>query len=258
MRRKFAKLYGVDERVFLPRLPHLKINITYRCDRGCTNCNRLTGLCPSTKEQELTPGQIADMLADCVKYNKTWTRITLTGGEPTMHDGFEDIVDILMAYKKMINPELKATTYTYHHPKYYYKIENVIKKYPDFEIKDTRKDKPRVHKIAYMKAPIDIDPKKYNDQHLYTGCNEGARLCGIGWDFSGYYVCPIMASISRVIKLDVAIKSIKDLTVKNLVKQYNPICKYCGCYAYYKAKVNKDLISPTWAEAIRLYKMDNQ
>ena len=269
MRQREADKYGVDVRVFLPRMPHLKIDVTYRCDRGCTNCNRATHLCPSSKKEDLSPKQIKDMLNDCVKFGKSWTRITLTGGEPTMHDDFEEIVDILMEYKKKHNPECRVGTYTYHHPKFYYKIENVMKKYPSqmhngvylkdntgFEVKDTMKQKARVHRIAYFMAPIDINPSKYNKDHLYHGCNDGARLCGIGYDTKGFWVCPISAAIARVFQLDTSIKTVRELTVKKLIDQYKTFCPLCGCYAYYKANVDKDLISPTWAKAIKAYNED--
>ena len=254
MRQKYADLYGVDARYWLPRLPHLKINVTYRCDRGCSNCNRSVRLCPSSVQQDISPKQISDMLEECVKNGKTWTRITLTGGEPTMHDKFEEIVDILMEYKKNHNPKLNVGSYTYHHPKFYYKIESVVKKYPDFIVIDTKKWKPRVHKLAIHRAPIDIEPEKYNKDHLYTGCNEGSRLCGIGFDYTNkFYLCPLAAAIARVFRLDMGIKKVADLTVKNLVEQCKMVCPLCGCYAYYRADVNKDLISPTWEKAIKEY-----
>jgi len=193
------------------------------------------------------------MLKECVQFNKSWTRITLTGGEPTMHDKFEEIVDIIMDYKKNYNPKLNAGTYTYHHPKFFYKIKNVLKKYPNFEIKDTKKINPRIHKIAIHNAPIDLEPEKHNKDHLYYGCNEGARLCGLGYDTTGFYCCPIGASIARVFRLNVGIKNVKDLTVKRLIEQYEPLCSKCGQYAYYKAYVNKDIISPTWQKSIQEY-----
>jgi hypothetical protein len=253
MKQREADLYGVDVRVFLPRIQHLKINVTYRCDRGCTNCNRATGLCPSSKKEDLSPKQIENMLNDCVKNNKSWTRITLTGGEPTMHENFEEIVDILMYYKRKYNQECNVGTYTYHHPKFYYKIENVMKKYPDFEVKDTMKQKARVHKIAQFQAPVDMEPDKYNKDHLYHGCNDGSRLCGLGYDITGFYCCPVGAAIARIFKLDVAIKTVAEITVKRLIEQYAPLCPKCGLYAYYKANVDKNLISPTWLKAIKEY-----
>lgn len=253
MRQKEADLYGVDVRVFLPRIPHLKINMTYRCDRCCCNCNRATSLCPSSPSEDLSPKKISNMLDECVKFGKSWTRITLTGGEPTLHDGFEEIVDILMNYKKKHNPKLNVGTYTYHHPKFYYKIENVVKKYPDFQIHDTFKKEARIHKIAIFRAPIDIEPEKYNKDHLYHGCNDGARLCGLGYDASGFYCCPIGANIARVFRLDVGIKTVAELTVKRLIEQYKPLCSLCGQYGWYKAWVDKDIISPAWAKAIKEY-----
>jgi len=78
-------------------------------------------------------------------------------------------------------------------------------------------------------------------------------LCGIGFDTTGFYCCPVGAAISRVFMLDVGIKTIAEVTVAKLICQYKIFCPKCGQYAWYKANVDKDLISPTWIKAIKEY-----
>lgn len=260
MRQIDAKRNGVDEKYwgcFLPRMAHLKVTVTYRCDRKCPNCNRATRLCPSTQKEDLNPNLLAKMLDECIRINKKWTHITLTGGEPTMHENFVEFVDILSAYKKN-NPTCTIETYTYHHPKYFYRVEQALEKHPEFLIRDTHKEKPRIHKWAIHKAPMD-DPKYQND-HFYVGCNDGARMCGLGWDESGFYCCPVAAGIARVFNLqDVAIKNIKDVTANKMIEQYPILCSRCGCYPPYRArKSDKDIISNSWAEAIKEYSKRQQ
>jgi hypothetical protein len=89
---------------------------------------------------------------------------------------------------------------------------------------------------------------------LYHGCNDGSRLCGIGYDITGFYCCPVGAAIARIFRLNVVVKTVADLTVKRLIEQYEPLCSKCGCYAYYKVGgVDRNIISPTWNKAIREY-----
>jgi hypothetical protein len=235
---------------YIPRVPHLKANITYRCDRKCPNCNRATRLIVPSFEEDLAPDTFRKMLEECVGAGKTWTRITLTGGEPTMHPKFNEFVDILMEYKRKHLPKLNAGTYTYHHPVHFHKIEEALKKYPDFVVFDTSKDKPRIHMWASLKAPM--DDKKFKEGHDYGGCGLGARLCGLGWDQSGFYCCPVGANIARVFRLDVAVKRIGDLSVDKLTAQYKHLCSRCGDYVPYRANHSeKDILSPSWIDAIR-------
>ena len=240
---------------FLPRMAHLKINITYRCDRGCPNCNRATKLCPSSVDEDLNPYLLAKMLEKCVSIGKQWTHITLTGGEPTMHDKFGEFVDILSEYKKT-NKMCTIETYTYHHPKYFYKIEDALAKHPEFMVRDTNKEVPRKHRWAIHKAPLDF-PNRFPPDHFYVGCNDGARMCGLGWDASGFYCCPIGASIARVFgfRRSVPIKDIADVTANKLIEQYPVLCSRCGQYPPFRAKKSeKDIISPTWSNAIEDFK----
>jgi hypothetical protein len=256
MRKKHAKKWGVKEEYrsfFLPRMLHLKPNITYRCDRGCPNCNRATRLCPSRKTEDLDPKLFADLLSESLKMNRPWNHITLTGGEPTMHDAFEEFVKILVDYKKEY-PRCIIDSYTYHHPKHYEKAERVMSKYPEFIIKDTGKETARPQRWAVHKAPMD-DPK-FSQDHSYKGCNMGARLCGLGWDASGFYCCPIAAAIARVFNLQhIGVKSLKDLNANLLIEQYPMVCSRCGFYVCYRAgKSGKDILSPTWEKAVSDYK----
>lgn len=255
MRQIDAKRNSVDPKywgVFLPRMAHLKVTITYRCDRGCPNCNRATRLCPSTREEDLDPQSLRDMLEECNVAGKKWTHITLTGGEPTLHDKFNDFVDILAEYKKD-NPICTIETYTYHHPKFYKKIEKAWAKHPEFQVRDTHKEAPRKHRWAVHKAPM--DDIRYSGEHFYVGCNDGARMCGLGWDKSGFYCCPVGAGIARIFDLqDIAVKRVVDLDANKMIEQYPILCSRCGCYPAYRArKSEKDIISPTWEKAIRQY-----
>jgi len=237
-----------------PRMLHMKPNITYICDRRCPNCNRATQHCPSSVNENLSANQFSKMLLeDSIKSGKKWARITLTGGEPTMHPEFDKFVEILAEYKKKYDPSCIIATYTYHHPKFFYKIEEAKAKYPELDVKDTQKDKPEIHRWATYMAPVD-DPR-FGPDHFYLGCHIGGHLCGLGYDQTGFYCCSLGAAIARVFGVQhIAIKDFNDLTRDNLIGQYQTLCSRCGFYNSCRARSVKEPMSPAWVDAVKNFK----
>lgn len=239
-------------KMYTPRMRHLKVNMTYLCDLRCPNCNRATQHCPSSAQDNVSLLTWSNMLEECGRQGKIWTRITLTGGEPTLHPEFNGFVDAMAAYKHKYNPDCIITTYTYHHPKFFYKIEKALADHPYLDVKDTSKDKPKIHKIATYMAPID-DPK-YGPNHFYKGCQSG-HLCGLGFDNSGFYFCSVAAGIARIFGLQhLAIKNIEDCSRDNLLAQYQPLCSKCGFYHNPRPVGDEEPMSPAWVKAIEDFK----
>ena len=248
---------GLEVTVYAPRIAHLKINCTYACDRRCANCNRVTRIAPSCPSEDLDPAQLARMLEEASHGGPRWTRIVLTGGEPTMHPGFEELVDVMMDYKQRRNPECHMTTFTYHHPEHYCKIERATRKHPLFQVWDTGKQEGRIHRWAPFMAPID-NPKR-DPNHFYRGCHMNCRLCGTGYDYKGFYCCPVATNIARIFGMDMAIQHPKDVTLESLTDQFQAVCPKCGLYNYYPAGDSaKDLVSKSWLEAFRRYNATSQ
>jgi len=59
--------------------------LTYRCNSRCAMCHLWQH--PTLPEEEITPALLA-------KLPKGFSTITLTGGEPTLRDDLEEIVDV--------------------------------------------------------------------------------------------------------------------------------------------------------------------
>ena len=64
----------------------LAVMLTYRCNSRCAMCHLWQH--PTLPEEEITPALLA-------KLPKGFSTITLTGGEPTLRDDLEEIVDVL-------------------------------------------------------------------------------------------------------------------------------------------------------------------
>ena len=247
----FRDVDGKSVQVFRPRLGLLKVNITYVCDRGCLSCNRACRLAPSKHKEDLSPASLKEMLDESASTNKFWSSIVLTGGEPSMHPRFQELVDVLMEYKHASNPTLSAEVYTYHHPIFYQEVEDAKKRHPDLVITDTMKITPvTYHATAHYMAPLD-DPK-YGPDHQYTGCKRGV-LCGLCKDYKGIWCCPQAAGIGRIFGVDVAHKNLKNITLDSMSDMYKVVCKYCGYYSNAQGK-GREPISKTWHDAFVKYR----
>ena len=64
----------------------LAVMLTYRCNSRCAMCHLWQH--PTLPEEEITPALLA-------KLPKGFSTITLSGGEPTLRDDLEEIVDVL-------------------------------------------------------------------------------------------------------------------------------------------------------------------
>jgi molybdenum cofactor biosynthesis enzyme MoaA len=82
----------------------LEMDITYYCNLRCCNCNRSCGLAPT--DDRLSLEQIIKFLQESREKGVKWQRFRILGGEPTLHPEFFWIIDELLAYKQLHNPEL--------------------------------------------------------------------------------------------------------------------------------------------------------
>lgn len=237
--------------VRIPKMPHLRANITYVCDRKCPNCNRACGVAPSSAAENMPVEAFQKVMADSVALGKKWTKIVLTGGEPSLHPDMLAFAEAAMGYKNDFYPECNVWISTYFHPKMFRKVEEAVAKFPGLQIMGNPKEKPRTHTFAPYMAPMD-DPSIPAD-HFYAGCHLVGSLCGTTVDYKGFYCCPIAPAIARVFKLDLAVKELKDVSVDTLTAQHHEACRRCGQYTYIKAHGNEEPMSRVWQEAVRAY-----
>ena len=242
---------GRIESICIPRMPHLRANITYRCDRGCPNCNRACGIAKSNTQEDMTVEQFRIALDGVASAGTKLTKIILTGGEPSLHPNLIDFADLAMEYRKKISPECRVCISSYRHPKFFYRVEETVKKHKEITVLGFIKVKPRVHLYAPYMAPIDQpnnDPNRF-----YRGCHSNASLCGMTVDYQGFWCCPVAPAIARVFGLDVAIKSYDKVSLDSLVAQYGQVCCKCGYADNTRVKGNPEPMSKSWKEAVQAY-----
>ncbi len=232
------------DKTFEPDKDCIEIDITYRCNLHCFNCDRS---CSQARDElDMDPVQIQDFLEKSESVHHEWKRIRILGGEPLLHPEIGRILELLEVYKT-------------HHPLCLIQIysngltrSNV--EIPDGIILENTSKAGQINCFdPYNVAPCDLDP-----DFEPKGCWI-TRDCGIGFNYNGFYICGAGAAIDRVFGFGVAADSPESIDVQ---KQYTTLCRYCGhCLhpEYRKASEriplsSPDILSRSWAEAYNNYK----
>ena len=129
----------------------MEIDIPYKCNLKCINCNRSCTQAPS--DSALSVQDVADFLAQSREQEAQWNRIRLLRGEPTLHADFFGIVDLLLAYRNASHPNLRIVVCTNGAGP---KVRRVLEGLPDgVVVKNTSKNKRQRLFRPFNKAPVD-------------------------------------------------------------------------------------------------------
>ena len=219
---------------------YIEIDVTYKCNLKCINCNRSCTQVPSNLEMPVE--DIERFIRESVVQDAKWERIRILGGEPTLHPLILDIIDLLRAYKRNNNPTVNLVLGTNY---YGTRVHEVLSKLPpDIKIKSTLK-KSRVNLFRpFNIAPVDTPFHKFSD--FSCGCRI-IEDCGIGLTPSGYYPCAIAGGIDRIFRFNLGRITLPDKT-DDMRKQLSVFCRYCGHFGFLWP-VKKEKMSPTWKNA---------
>jgi hypothetical protein len=199
--------------------------------------------------------QFEKVMNDSVELKKVWTKIILTGGEPTQHPDLMGFADAAMYYCDKINPECNVWLATFHHPKFFHKAEEVLSKHNRIKIMGVPKEKPREHVFAPYLAPV--DKKDADPNHFYRGCHNVGSLCGTTVDYKGFWCCPVAPAIARVFNLDIAVPELKQVSIESLTAQYDQSCRRCGYYNFERVCGESEPMSDSWSIALKRYITNN-
>lgn len=222
------------------------MDITYRCGLKCYNCNRYTHL-DSRGETDFTISQLTFLIAESKKLKWNWERIRLVGGEPTLHPDFRSFVSMLDDYVKKENLNTTLVIFTRGvDPKIVKELVWVEENFPNWQIGNTKK-RDRYHsKFARTDwAPRDF-PEYQNEE--YSGCDV-PNMCGVGLTYSGFYPAGTCGGLARFFNVE-GIKTLKEVTVENLISLYSMLCSNCGLYKRLKNKERQQDFSLSWKNAI--------
>ena len=207
---------------YSPRADKIILDITYACNLNCVKCNRSCRYAPSDDFMNLS--QIEHFLNESIEYNRKWKQIWIEGGEPTLNPDLENILKLLLEYKKKYNPSMKIQLNSNGYGKETIKKLKEIGKY--VKIYSSDKTSPDIKDFCVFNlAPCDFEI--YKDIDYSIGCYFPS-FYGLSLNMNGYYYCSNAGGIDRVLGLDIGLKK---LPIKGEIwwkKQMSELCKYCG------------------------------
>jgi hypothetical protein len=231
-----------------PDYNHLVIDITYNCNMSCLNCNRLSNI-KNKPKSTMRLSQIVAHVREWIATGKKIRHIALTGGEPTVHPQFLQILIYLNFYIRTQNGRLLVFT---NGGATYQKIKNKI---PEdvWVINSQKETNYQKHHFAFTYAPIDAGLYEEDD----NPCRE-SLFCGRTLNKNGYFACPSAGAIDNFLQLDSGIKNINDATEENLRTKAKQICKYCATYLREKniiepkQNLNEQILSNFWKNKLKI------
>ena len=229
-------------RQFHPSREHAEIDITYKCNLKCLNCNRSCTQAPS--ELEMPVADIEAFIRQSIEKRMTWKRIRILGGEPTLHSRIFDIVDLLTAYQRDFNPAVRLVLGTNFYGE---RVHRVLEKLPAaIAIKSTLKSSRANLFKPFNVAPVDTLWHRFSE---YAG---GCRIiedCGMGVTPSGYYMCAVAGGIDRIFGYRLGRPEMPD-EADTFSDQMAAYCRLCGHFGF-QWPTRKTRQSKTWREAYR-------
>jgi hypothetical protein len=246
-----AQSFVVDRlgRQFRPSREYAEIDITYKCNLKCINCNRSCTQAPS--DLEMPVADIAAFIDASIERAIMWKRIRILGGEPTLHSRILDIIDLLVGYRRDHNPGVRLVVGTnFKGPR----VKRVLAELPGgIQIKSTLK-RSRVNLFRpFNVAPVDTVFNRFSDYRC--GCRI-IRECGLGVTPMGYYMCAVAGAIDRIFQYHLGRQTIPQET-DGLADQMDAFCRLCGHFGF-QWPTRRIKQSSTWRRVYRRFERERQ
>lgn len=227
------------------------LDITYRCNMRCINCDASCGQTPSTEDMSIE--QIERFVSDSIRLGKQWEVIKIRGGEPTLHPRYLDILKIIEKYVKF-NPKCEIRVVTNGVGP---KVNKALSKTPEYIAisngnKEKKEGKFDYYFNTYNVAPVDLLTYKFTD--FSKGCITVDSCMHVALNKYGYYPCGPGAAVDRIFGFDIGIKQLSGLTDQKLREQMKILCGYCGLFKEPIDWTKKEKMSRSWKEAYEKYK----
>ncbi len=235
--RRLGRPFAVSRRF-------VEIDITYRCNLGCANCNRSCTQAPS--RTDLPPEAVAAFLDESLAAGSRWERIRLLGGEPTLHPRFFEILDLLEAHRRRHHPAMRIVVCTNGTGR---AVHRVLARLPAaVAVKNTSKGPGAPLFRPFNRAPVD------SPWHWFSDFASGCRIleeCGLGLTPGGYYACAVAGAIDRVFALHLGRLHLPP-SGDELLDQREAFCPLCGHFGF-AWPTRRARVSPVWENAYRRY-----
>lgn len=191
--------------------------------------------------------QIQAFLDESVTRGKKWKRLSILGGEPTLHPEFAAIMELIVAYRDRHWPNamVQLTTNGYGDV-VLAKLAQVPASVKVINTAKTGDVQPEFD--TFNVAPADLP--SYAATDFANGCSV-LKECGMGLTPFGYYPCAIMGGIDRIFGFGKGRTSLPDDS-DDMLEEVRQFCRLCG---HFKFEPNPPLdgpeLSATWEAAYR-------
>jgi len=237
----------MDDDTFITSKDMIEIDITYRCDLKCLNCDRSCR--QAEAECDMSLRHILKFVEESEAEGYEWNRIRIMGGEPLLHPDIGEIMKIFSYYGKR-HPNTLIELFTNG-------IEKNVPSVPDnIEMHNTRKADIYNEKFEpYNLAPVDLNVTA----DYRKGCWI-TSYCGMGLNIYGYYPCAAGAAVDRVFGFDIGSSCISK-AAERFEEQKDRLCRYCGHFLSRKyvgpnermGCGKKEMMSKSWKEIYARY-----
>ncbi len=240
--RPVVRLLG---RPFARSRRRVEIDITYRCNMRCLNCNRSATQAPAAIDMPVA--QVEAFVNDSLAAGVHWERVRLLGGEPTLHPDFFSILTLLETYRHRHNPMLRIVICTNGSGRQVRKVLSALP--PKIVVKNTYKNGRQRLFRPFNQAPVDLR------RHRFADFSCGCRIiedCGLGLTPQGYYPCAIAGGIDRIFGFGLGRRSLPavDDDMTDLLERLCPLCGHFG----FARPTRKPRMSRTWKSGYDRYR----
>jgi hypothetical protein len=223
----------------------VEIDLTYRCNLRCRNCNRSCTQAPS--DLEIRAEAVQAFIEQSCRAGIQWERVRLLGGEPTLHSRFFHLLDMILDYRARHNPALRIVVCTNGRGR---RVGRALARLPPgVAVKNTAKGTRQRLFRPFNLAPMD------RRRHRLSDLTAGCRIlddCGLGLTPLGYYPCAVAGGIDRVMGYGCGRPELPS-PEDEMQDQLALLCRYCGHFGF-AWPTRRALMSPTWQRAYRRWR----
>jgi len=237
-----------------------EINVTNMCNLRCPNCQACVGIAPDFTHISLK--HVEKFIEDAISLKCCWDTIKLTGGEPTLHPQFKEIVFLLDKYRLFNRSSIKKSGLRI--PVCQFKLltngtnSEFTKGLPKWlKLQNQNSIPNKIWNIfeSFNVSPIDTPEYKDIDKKVFRQlCSRVTKCGGCALGADGlYYSCEVSYHVDRVFDLKTGVTTLKqllDATDNEARDRLAKCCMYCGYFKYPRDVVTKQVVSPSWKKAI--------
>jgi hypothetical protein len=226
----------------------IEIDITYRCNLSCPNCNRSCAQAPEALDLPLA--RVSDFVDASIRAAKRWRSIRVLGGEPSLHPQFHQVIGELRRYTAW-NPGCALVIVSNGHGPF---VRAQLDRLPhDAQLEDAEgRGRTPLRFRPFNLAPR--DDWRFSLADFRSGCTI-MEECGTGLGPTGYFPCAVAAGIDRVLNWGGGRPTLPG-DDDDMLDLSERCCAMCGLFRdghHVSPSVRPDLVdgptSPSWREA---------